>query len=183
MKRVFAIVFIFLTSLTYGQDKKLLDILPVIEGKVTYSGVIQVDSADKNELYLRAKKWFVDTYKSAKDVIQLDDKENGEVIGKGYFKANWQVTFMSIQSVDVWHTITVAVKDNRFKYTITDFVVKYYVTPSTYSRGGNNEFTIEDFGKSREKNAKKFFTQIDTEVQSTILALTKFMQTKAKSDW
>lgn len=86
-------LFLLLTISSFGQDQKLLDILPMKDGKVVYTGIIQVDSTDKSKLYNKVKKWFVEQYKSAKDVIQLDDKENGEVIGKGYFGTVWQVTF------------------------------------------------------------------------------------------
>lgn len=183
MKRTFLTLLLFFAEFVYGQDTKLLDILPLKDGKVTYAGVVQVDSVDKNQLYTRAKKWFVDTYKSAKDVIQLDDKENGEVIGKGFFKTMWQVTFISSQEVNVWHTIKISVKDNRFRYEITAFRFRYYVSPSTYTRGQDVDVALEDFGKSREKNSKKFYAQVDTEVKATIESIEKFMKSKGQEDW
>lgn len=90
---------------------------------------------------------------------------------------------MSAQSVNVWHTVKVSVKDNRFKYEITDFKMKYYVSPSTYTRGSDVDVSLEDFGKGREKNVKKYYSQIDKEVNSIITSLENFMKAPARDDW
>lgn len=45
------------------------------------SQVIQSDTA-KDELFINANIWLVESFKSAKDVIQFSDKEAGIVIGK-----------------------------------------------------------------------------------------------------
>lgn len=82
-----------LTSNVFGQSK-LLEIFPIENGKATYTGIVQVDSVSKDELYKRAKRWFVDTYKSAKAVIELDDKENGEIIGNGDLETYWGSLFI-----------------------------------------------------------------------------------------
>lgn len=150
-----------------GQEK-LLDILPLDNGSVTYTGVVQVDSIDKNTLYTRAKKWFVDNYKSAKDVIQLDDKETGEITGKGNFKINYYTRDPYIS-----HTISIFVKDGRYKYLITNF---------SYSDNQNEKFTIENFPKSWA-GKKKLYTKVDEEVNSIIVSIEKFMKTKPKDDW
>ena len=45
-------------------------------GKVIYSGVFSLDSnLSANELFKRAKAWFVKEYNSSKDVIQDADQE------------------------------------------------------------------------------------------------------------
>ena len=183
MKKLSFITAMLFTVAAYAQEK-LLEILPLKDSIVTYTGVVQVDSTSKEVLYKKAKKWFVDSYKSAKDVIQLDDKENGDIIGKGIFEVVWQVTFMSTQKTNVHHTVKISVKDNKFKYTITDFRIVYYVTPSQYTSGKNIDKTIESFGGGmREKNTKKYFAEVDMEVNKTIASLIKAMKDKEKEDW
>ena len=179
---ILPIIVILFSFNVFAQDK-LLGILPLKDGKVTYDGVVQVDSINKDELYKRAKRWFIETYKSAKDVIQLDDKENGEVIGKGFFEIYWQVTFMSGQNINVWQTMKIQVKDGRYRYEITDFNVKYYVSASQYSSGANIDSPLEAWNKGRDDNSKKIYTKIDTEVKSLISSLEKFVRTPPKDDW
>lgn len=176
-------LFLLLTNSYFVQGQKLFDILPTKDGKVIYTDIIQIDSTDKSKLYTKAKKWFIEQYRSAKDVIQLDDRENGEVIGKGFFETLWENSFISVQKVNVWHTVKIYLKDNKFKYEITNFNLKYYVAPTQFSEGSNFEIAIEDFGQDREKNTKKYFTEVDKQTNSIISSLISFMKAPIKEDW
>lgn len=183
MKKILLTLLVFSVSFIYGQETRLLNVLPFKDGKVIYAGVVRVDSVEKEQLYKRSKRWFVDTYKSAKAVIEIDDQENGEVIGKGYFKTLWDVDFLSSREVNVWHTIKLSVKDNRFRYEITDFRIRYHVLPNTFTSEEDIDVTIEDFGEGRKKNTKKFYAQVDAEVRALIVSIEKFMKSKAQEDW
>jgi hypothetical protein len=167
MKKCLLLIFLMANLSIYGQEK-LLGILPTENGSVIYTGLIKVDSIDKNALYGRAKKWFIDNYKSAKDVIQLDDKENGEITGKGNFKINYYA-----RDARISHTISILVKDGRCKYIITDF---------SYSDSQNDKFAIENFPKTWA-GKKKLYIKVDEEVKSIIVSIEKFMATKPKNDW
>ena len=149
-----------------GQDK-LMDILPLKDGVVTYTNVISIDGVNKDELYSRAKKWFVTTYKSANDVIQLDDKENGEIVGKG----NFNITYYA-RDPFINHAITISVKDGRFKYLITDL---------TYSDKQGDKFPIEAFPKGWA-GKKKLYETIDREINLLIASIEKAMKSKA-DEW
>ena len=183
MKKTFlALALLFTVILGYSQDK-LLNILPLVDGRVTYTGVVQVDSIPKDELYKRAKRWFVDTYNSGKDVIQLDDKENSEIIGKGFFEELWMVTFYGGTKVNVWQTIKIQMKDGRYRYEITDFRMKYFVSGSQYSSSSNVDVAFEEWNKGRDTNNQKFYPKVDAHVNALIESLKKTMTTKAKNDW
>ncbi len=101
-------------------------IMPLVDSQVVYTEVIKIDSVNKDELYNRAKRFFVSTYKSANDVIQLDDKENGQIIGKGIIVVNYNMGIAGYQKTNVYHTITITAKDGRYKYEIKDLIVDYY---------------------------------------------------------
>lgn len=87
-------------------------------GKYTYQGVAKVEGVDADVLYSRAKAWIATAYTSANDVIQLDDQEAGRIIVKGNFP------FTALGN-EFWidHTLTVEIRDSRYRYTLTDFVV------------------------------------------------------------
>jgi hypothetical protein len=167
MKSFLTFLFFCLFLTSKGQEK-LLDILPSKEGVVTYSEVVQVDSISKAILYNRAKKWFVASYKSAKEVIQLDDSENGEITGKGNFKVSYYTREPFIS-----HTISIFVKDGRYKYLITDM---------SYSDNQNEKFSIESFPKSWV-GKKKLYLKIDEEIIAMILSLKKYMTSKENNEW
>ncbi|RZK33076.1 MAG: DUF4468 domain-containing protein, partial [Hymenobacter sp.] len=50
--------------------------------QITYQGVVEVAGATKEQLYTRAYEWLAKAYRSANDVIQMQDKEAGRLVGK-----------------------------------------------------------------------------------------------------
>lgn len=87
-------------------------------GKFMYQEVVQAAEIPAPQLYSRAKAWVAVAYKSAQDVIQLDDKVAGRLICKGNFATTWLTN-----QVWVRHLLTIEVKDGRYRYTLTDFEV------------------------------------------------------------
>lgn len=162
MKQLVAITFLLLPVFSIAQDDETSTenkpnvTLPMKDGKTLISEVITVDSVSKEKLYLNAKRYLANTFKSAKDVIQLDDKESGEIIAKGYFETTWQYGLGMATPVQVWHTIAISVKDGKYKYQISDFRIKYFNEATAYTRASTTDVTLEDFSKSRKKNYLKF---------------------------
>jgi len=120
MKRTILIL-IILFKLS-NQNSFSQDILPIDKesGKITFTEIIKIDNADAKALYNKAKIWFVHSFNSAQNVIQLDDKESGKIIGKGLFRVVSSVIVKGDIGV-VKFTVEIVVKDGRYKYTFTDF--------------------------------------------------------------
>lgn len=119
------LLFLIIPSVTFGQNTTD-SIFPLKEGVVNYTEVVKIDSTTKNELYINAKKWIANNYKSANDVIQLDDKEAGEIIAKGYFEMKFVKSGLMMEYVyiKIYHTIKITMKDGKYKYEVTDFKSK-----------------------------------------------------------
>jgi hypothetical protein len=135
MKKTIILTCLIINSIaSFAQDE---NVFPEKDGKIYYSEIITVDSSiTKSELFVAARKWFANTYKSANDVIQMQDKEAGEIVGKGIVTALLTIPLNSPEEINAYHTITITVKDGRYKYEITDFYGKYYQTSSAYISGG-----------------------------------------------
>jgi uncharacterized protein YodC (DUF2158 family) len=175
MRKLLLLAAIFATIKTTAQDK-LLDVLPTKDGKVYYQEIVPVDGATKDELYNRAKKAVVTMYKSAKDVIQLDDKESGSLIAKGNFSAKWQQGFGVSQEVFVPHTLSITVKDGKAKIELSDFGIKYFYQ-------GTVEKTMEDFCSVQKNNRTKFLNQISPTIQGIIDDVKKALTEKSSNDF
>ncbi len=91
---------------------------------IEFSAITQVDSSIKaEELYRRAKRWVGDYFKSGKDVIQIDDKDNYEIVGRGWMPAPIEALGGITQNSGViWFKVHIYCKQGRYKYTINDFV-------------------------------------------------------------
>ena len=108
---------------TFVEDGKLNGVLPLNEsGAVTYVRVADVAGVSKEELYKRARKWFVKTYASPKDVLQLSDKETGELTGKGILDIPVQILRVRL-GVLAGHTVTVELKDERYRITVNAITI------------------------------------------------------------
>ena len=92
-------------------------------GKVCFSNVVETGKS-KNDMYVLGKEWFVNNFKSSNDVIQMDSKEDGIIMGKGFSRIPW-VFMLSTGYYDLYYTIKLSFKENKYKYEITDFIVKY----------------------------------------------------------
>lgn len=113
--------------------RKLLFILlltPLIsfaQTPIAFSGVTSVDSATKDELFVRARQWFNKTFVSAKEVLQISDKESGELSGKGLTKLTGVYKYMGTHKADfdTRFAVNVWVKDGKYKYEIKDFYAEF----------------------------------------------------------
>lgn len=100
--------------------------LPIdAEGKLTYQGVVKVDSTMKKaELYRKAREWFVNMSADSKQVLQLDDKAEGQLIGKGSRKYSIQMRgaygIAFYESIPNKFTVKIESKDGKYRYKIYD---------------------------------------------------------------
>lgn len=168
MKKIIYLFILTMFSTNSFSQEKLLDILPLENGNVVYTEVVKVDSINKKELYNRAKKWFVLNYKSANAVIQLEDKEDGMIIGKGNFRIKYYSRNPTIE-----HTLQIETRDGRYKYTVSRFI---------YSDIQNDKFIIEKFPKGWA-GKKKLYRTVNEKIKLIITDLKKSMETELKDDW
>jgi hypothetical protein len=111
-------------------DKRYVDDLPYDETGILIFTEVVDQTASKNDLYLRGKMFFAKAFKSANDVIQLDDKESGTTVGKGLSEI-YVFNGMMDMKIQLHYTIKIQSKDNRYKYSIDGFYFKTY--PSQYA--------------------------------------------------
>jgi hypothetical protein len=101
------------------------DILPMKNGSVMFEKVVEVKGKTKEQIYASLRKWFADAFKDSKSVIQVSDKEEGLITGKGnysfYLK---QSVMMSPCNGNVDFTININIKDGKFKYQIYGFKIE-----------------------------------------------------------
>lgn len=167
MKKLLFILLAVMPIILLAQDNPFTDVFPMINNEVTYTEVVQVDGTSNQELYKRSKIWIVDAFKSSKDVIQNDDKDNFILIGKGFFSGFGHNK--AVANANYWFTIRIDSKDNRYKYTITDFIYDFDVLAvgskahfkENFSQWGNKSFAEyyqnlldKKFPPNKERNSK-----------------------------
>ena len=92
--------------------------LPMSEGRITFSEIVNVPNTTADTLYTRAKLWAATTYVSAPDAIKLDSKADGVLLIKGYSDYGWGTA--------IYYELKIEFKDGRYRYTITNLLFSNY---------------------------------------------------------
>lgn len=146
-------------------------------GNITYREVIEVKDKSKDELYLSAKEWFAATFKDSKQVLEIDDKEAGVLVGSGWSNIDGQVI-----DIKLWQTIKIETKDGKYRYTVTDFKLQSY--PTIYNADPPT-MDLEDslFAKPDiKKAARKPKESILIQINGLVYGLKKGMNEAGKED-
>lgn len=167
MKKI-AITILLLSAVCNAQDK-LLGILPLKNDKVNYNKVVEVKNVTQEGLSLRAEHWLLSS-NHYKENISQPNNHIEELLGKGSINALWGPNDFSNFYVDIYYTLNIKIRADRYKYEINNFIVK----------NSDGETQIEIFklnGKINLRNNKALYKQIDTHVNNIIISLEKAMST------
>ena len=187
-KKLFLAIFLgAFFAQAYGQ----VDTMPKADGLYGYMEVISVDSLNKDALFNNAKTFFVDVFKSAKDVIQYEDKPEGKIIGKGLITVTGNQNKVMGQSwerkIKAYFSIEILCKDNKYKYRIYDITLKSYDQYTSREKAPivndqTFETLIEDSNKGTYKKAtSEAYPKLLTEFKNIVAQLKLYMV--KKSDW
>ena len=114
MKNITLLLLLF----SFSASAQLYDKFPFNDsGEIVYSSTIEVEGKLKEELYTSSKVFFANSFVSANDVIQMDDKDAGIIIGKG--SENFRVlNGKTAVPVTLHFTLRIDIKGNRYSYAI-----------------------------------------------------------------
>lgn len=104
----------------------------VLEGNIQQ--VIELPNLSKENIYSGSRQWVATTFRDSQSVIQMDDKADGIIIGKGNFKYPCSGSWMcsAFQNDIVKFTVKIEAKDNKARITFSD--IRRY-SPPTYNAG------------------------------------------------
>jgi hypothetical protein len=193
MKQIF--ILSFLLSISFGialAQKESTPDLPIDKetGKITFTEVVELDEKlTQDQVYSKAREWFAKAYNSSSNVIQMDDMESGKIVGKALMEVYHKSLGMMHPSGQINYTISIYMKEGRYKYEITDL---YHTSNGSTAgiSGGPCEEMINSKEKTMGMSHQKFYNQYLNQMNANIQALTKdlteFMASNATSkndDW
>jgi hypothetical protein len=154
----------------------------------TREQVVEVDTATSAEVLRgKARLWFVDTFKDAKEVIQMDDAATNTIVGKG-----WQ-ELMGGDKMLV--TIEVIAKQGRCRIRIYDVVHRWKDESSTLHWGTLYDEDLcynpptmpmisrNQLEKQALKNCGKYRPIISSNLDRLMQSFTDAMKAPASDDW
>lgn len=142
---------------------------PISEADRTFNAVYEVPEATKEKIFTATKIWIAENFRSAKAVIEYENKEEGTLIGNGVIpypcsgldcvaKGNWTVPF----------TMRVDMKDQKFKLTFTNISI---ARPPLYANGvyypaGNDPIHLQGDLDSIKPRLLSFGNELITSIRN-----------------
>lgn len=110
MKNTLTLIAALAAAIAFGQD-------------YTREQVVPTDSVPASELYARAKRWFVDTYKDAGSVLEMEDPVTSTLVGNGSMPYSTSVFMNSVNRAgSIHYTIEVNCKDGRYRCAVRNVI-------------------------------------------------------------
>ena len=127
-------------------------------------GVFDTEGKTKAEIFASINKWIALNYNSAQNVVQLNDKEFGNIIVKGIKEAVYKNVMKELypknkfmnefSTIKFNHTLEINIKDNKYRiiYILTDIITPEPIAGYNLETQYNMVFDMIDFtGLKQEK--------------------------------
>jgi uncharacterized protein with TBP-like fold DUF4468 len=88
---------------------------------LVFAEVIEAAGVPRDELYARAKVWFVAAFIDSKQILEVEDKTEGLLVGKGSIPYEPKMLRQMPLHGQIHFTLKVVVKDGRFRYELSNF--------------------------------------------------------------
>lgn len=121
---------------------------PVAETEKTLEIITEAPDFTKDQIFTGSKVWIAENFKSAKSVIEYENKEDGVIIGNG--STSYPCTGMECLQAGAatdWKlnfTMRIDAKDNKFRTTFTNLSIYKPATYNPYAglnKGGEDYIT------------------------------------------
>lgn len=171
-KSITALMLCFVSIWIFGQEIKITS-----NEFPNYQGVVSVERKTASELYTQIKLFIVENFKSANDVIQLDDKESGVLVVKGIIPVTIKI-MIGTYTYSMYINFKFETKDGRFRYTAETTSV---VDPNAPNAGDMVALINKKPGGKYQMTAKAAITEA---VNDFIKVLANsFNEAESTEDW
>lgn len=181
MKTKILIALLTIYGIANAQEKTFFPI-DSVTGKIIYTEIVKADSTTKEKLYLKGREWLANTFKSSKEVIEMDDKEAGLIIGKGTLVVSLNGDWGYIH-----FTVALYFKDGRYKYEIKNITHEHPKSASGSLLGDGGAIENENPGCGKmymtQKQWDKIKANADSNIKILIADLKKSMLKTKSKDW
>ncbi len=177
-------------------------LIPFLSIAQPYVKVVEIPNKAADKLYYKAKEWIALNFRSANNVIQLDDSKNLKIIAKGSMQVYYVMKKTKISHY-VLFTLMTDFKDNKYRYYVNPteiMIASAWGTSYNYSElkqcstpEGFREYykkmkrPIWIFGplnikKAAERNLM-FLGEIDVKLQNLVDELTEALKKDNDDNW
>ncbi|WP_338869274.1 DUF4468 domain-containing protein [Spirosoma sp. SC4-14] len=145
-------------------NTKLLDVLPIVNQKVTYTDVVDCGSVSQTDLFRRARIELAQSSTSGSELFLVSDKETGDLVSRG--KLTLTIPRSESFSGGVFsfrYSIVVECSNRKYRATLTNIGIE---------DGSAEKLTpIEAYTQRSEKDLQLIYTALDQQLKARLAAL------------
>ena len=172
MKRLFSVVVMLFLVALIG----CAGLQPVKQEDLTVQQVVEVPGFTKHQIYDYFKMWVAENFRSAKAVIEHDDRENGCLIGNGNIKYPCHGTeCLAKNDWRVHFTMRIDTKDGKFRQTFSN--LHLFWPPKVDSLGYHAAYRSPIATQGDLNKVKPALLEMANQIKSSI------GQEKVKENW
>ena len=182
MKKHFITALLLMLCLAAKSQSK--DTIPNIDVNYEYSGIVRLDTSfKKDEIYRSAKAYFGNNFSSANGVIQYQSREEGKLIGKGFFEIHYALSETDIKWT-VSYTTSIECKEGKYRLRIYDIAIHQLMLslPPPGKKVDEEQLSIDDAViQARKGNYQlpsiKLLNQMLDRFKATPLLIKRYIET------
>ena len=128
-----------------------------------FEQVFNSEGKTKDEMFSKAMLWVAEHYNSANDVVQLSDKDAGNIIVKALYNHRYgKYMFYGNSWGNISYTLSIQFRDDKYKISVGPFIHEHEI-PATaisvsYGIVTDSVHCSQPWGK--RKNAVKYWAEI-----------------------
>lgn len=174
MKQLILLPILFLHLSSQSQ---ITDIFPTESGRIQYVIVKKVDSTlTKDQLFTLSKMWLASIFVDVREVILMEDKEAGIIMGKGSF-ANYMKTGFGTYKVTVLFRMNLKMNNGGYTFRVSDLEANYIALNTLQGFIPDNSIP-----KKNSKNIYNWRKETNATIETMIENLNRYIE-KNKSDF
>jgi len=175
-------ILLLIPSLSFSQTDSL----------ITFTEIVATEGVSKDILFQNARQWYNKTFISSKEVLQVIDKESGELSGKGILESSLVTKVFGVDKTYPCYyrfSLDIKVKDGKYKYTFSNFIVDKTLTNISISfppMTSSSKCPVKFPGLSQEKTDLMYLSMqinLKKQVEIFINELKKQMNVKSNNDF
>lgn len=161
------------------------------DGTIEVMEIITREGESAESLFKTSKMFFVENFKSAKDVIELEDFEGKKIIGKGLSKLSINFGHGPDIETNMFYNINIESKEGRYRYSIDNI---YYRSVVANARNAypkdffSKEAMNKDYGSKKVNAAMKttsdnYRRETMRELKSIMKLIKEHMSKEGDDNW
>lgn len=184
MRKLVFVIALFVSISSFGQDYDYSKISQIDSEGNRYYEKIDTAIGSADEIFTKSKEWMINTFVDTKAVLELEDKGNHHIMGKGLFISNTKNLYLYEDKVSF--IIDIQTKDNRFKIKFYNISDEWRILPNNLNYG---KISFEDVIKHaidgpHKKLNQKTAVMINDKIVDLIHNYMKFVNKPTKSqEW